>query len=171
MHPDAVYHLISNLEEVIGTVLKKQPEWTQVIKDFSPQLIEESGIARESINRYSADWEANHFYETVGRNCFPLHPMTTGILCSFNFTQGSRSIISAVDSMLKAANERVVSDGGKLQWIRPVELVREFEQAFAQNNSSVFKDYKEVLEKALTTDAEPVLLDVLRALFCSKRRE
>lgn len=168
MHNDAVYQLISNLEEVISKVIVKKPEWKRVIEDFSPRLLDESTVARESIQHYNENWEANHFYSTITRDCFPLHPLTTGLLCRFEFAEGSRSIISAVDSMLKSAQENPINENSKLQWIRPIELVRVFEQAFAQKKSRPFADYQDVLETALTADVEPVLLDVLKALFLFK---
>ena len=162
---DAVYLLISNLEEVISKLLKKNAEWTRVIGDFAPGLRAESDLARESVKRYHENetWDANHFYNTVTRDCFPLHPLTTGLLCSFDFTQGSRTIIGAVDSMLRSAQENPVSDGGRLNWIRPIELVEEFKNDF--DDSSDFAALENALEKSLTTDAEPILVDVLKALF------
>ena len=168
MHTDAVYHLVSNLEEVISKLLIKNSEWKQVIEDFSPRLLEESSISRESIQRYYENWDSNQFFQTVAKNCYPLHPMTTGLLCSFDFTQGSRTIIGAVDSMLKLAREKAVSENGNLNYVRPIELVNEFEQDFTKNNSRSFADYQDVIETALTTDADPILTDILQALFLFK---
>ena len=160
---DAIYHLISNLEEVISKLLKKNDEWTRVIEDFSPTLRKESDMARESVQRYFETWKEQQFYETVTRDCFPLHPLTTGLLCSFDFTQGSRTIIGAVASMLRSAEEIPVSDGGRLRWIRPIELVEVFKNDF--DDSSDFAALDNALGKSLTTDADPVLIDVLKALF------
>lgn len=168
MHTDAVYHLVSNLEEVISKLLVKNSSWQQTIEDFAPRILEESTISRESIQRYHENWSANDFHNSVARNCFPLHPMTTGLLCSFDFTQGSRTIIGAVDSMLKTAQENEVSNNGTLKYIRPIELVKEFDQDFIKNNSRAFADYQDVIETAITTDAEPILTDVLQALFLFK---
>ena len=71
MHTDATYHLVSNLEEVISKLLIKKPEWKRIIEDFAPRLLEESSVSRESIQRYYENWEANHFYNTIAKNCFP----------------------------------------------------------------------------------------------------
>lgn len=160
---DAIYHLISNLEEVISKLLKKNDEWMRVIEDFSPTLRKESDMARESVQRYYETWKEQEFYETVARDCYPLHPLTTGLLCSFDFTQGSRTIIGAVASMLRSAQEEKVSDGGRLRWIRPIELVEEFKNDF--DDSSDFAALENALGKSLTTDADPILVDVLKALF------
>lgn len=163
MLPDAVYFLISNLEEVISKLIVKKPEWKRVIEDNSPRIIEESSLARESIKWYAENWEENAFYSTVSRDCFPLHPLTTGLLCRFDFTQGSRTIIGAVDSMLKTAEEKTVNENGRLKWIQPIELVKEFKGNF--DDSRDFAAYEHALENALTTDADPILTDVLQALF------
>ena len=165
IQPDAVYHLISNLEEVISKLLKKNSQWSRVVDDFALRLQEESNLARESVRRYyeNETWDANRFYRAVTRECFPLHPLTTGLLCSFDFTQGSRTIIGAVDSMLREAAENQVNENGRLKWIRPIELVAEFEGDF--DSSSDFAALENALEKSLTTDAEPILIDVLKALF------
>lgn len=163
MQPDAVYHLISNLEEVISKLIIKKPEWDTVINDFAPRLLDESGLAHESIQRYHENWEAKQFYTTVTRDCFPLHPLTTGLLCSFNFTQGSRTIIGAIDSMVKSAQENSVCENGKLKWIRPIELVEQFKSDFDESRD--FASLEHAVNNALTTDAEPILIDVLKALF------
>ena len=94
--------------------------------------------------------------------------MTTGLLCSFDFTQGSRSVIKAVDLLFKSAQEAAISENGKLKYIRPIELVDIYENDFTKNNSRAFADYQDVIETALTTDADPILKDILRALFLFK---
>ncbi|HEX8198556.1 MAG TPA: hypothetical protein VF571_20340 [Pyrinomonadaceae bacterium] len=168
MLPDAIYHLISNLEEVISKLLVKKPEWRRVIEDNSPRLLEESSVAREAIKRYSETWDANQFYNTVTRDCFPLHPLTTGLLCSFDFTQGSRTIIGAVDSMLRSAEENEISQNGRLKWIRAIQLVEEFKSDLSKKASGDFANYEHAVENALTTDADAILFDVLKALLLFK---
>lgn len=168
MLPDALYLLVSNLEEVISKLIIKKPRWTEVIAQIAPRLVDESSLARESIQRYNHTWEATAFYNVVTRDCFPLHPLTTGILCSFDFTQGSRTIIGAVGSMLSNAGDRQVTENGVVRWIHPVELVQEFESSFRQKDSREFAAYEHAVASSLTTDAEPILFDVLKALFLFK---
>jgi hypothetical protein len=166
MLPESTYHLVSNLEEVIGKLIIKKDKWKSVIFDNSPQITEESSMVWETIQRYKETWEPNNFFLTVGRDCYPLHPFTTGLLCGFDFTQGSRTIIGAVNSMLSTAEESQVNISGRLKWIRPIELIKEFEIDF-KKDSSEYSSY-EYAVNALSRDAEPILFEVLQALFLYK---
>jgi hypothetical protein len=166
MLPESTYHLVSNLEEVIGKLIIKKDKWKSVIKDNSPQITEESSVVWETIQRYKETWDPNNFYLTVGRDCYPLHPFTTGLICGFDFTQGSRTIIGAVNSMLSAAEEKEINVNGRLKWIRPIELIKEFEIDF-KRDSSEYSSY-EYAVNALPQDAEPILFEVLQALFLYK---
>jgi hypothetical protein len=166
MLPESTYHLVSNLEEVIGKLIIKKDKWKPVIKDNSPQISEESSVVWETIQRYKETWDQNNFYLTVGRDCYPLHPFTTGLICGFEFTQGSRTIIGAVNSMLSAAEDEEINLNGRLKWIWPIELIKEFEVDFKQD-SSEYSSY-EYAVKALAPDAEPILFEVLQALFLYK---
>jgi len=163
MPTESTYHLISNLEQVIGKIIVKQDKWKLTIKDNSPQISDESGMVWETIPRYKDTWERNNFYLTVARDCYPLHPFTTGLLCGFDFTQGSRTIIGAVNSMLSAAEDQDISISGRLNWIRPIELVKQFEIDF-KKDSSEYSSY-EYAVNALGRDEEPILFHVLQALF------
>jgi hypothetical protein len=163
---DSEYHLVSNLEEVIGKLLVKKDGWQRIVGDYAPRIQEESSIAWETIQNYNANWNPTAFYQTVGRDCFPLHPLTTGILCNFDFTQGGRTIIGAVNSMLTSAEEKEAgSINGKPYWIRPIELVTEFETNFIQEKSRSYDLYQYVVDNALNNDADLILFDVLKALF------
>ena len=166
MPAESTYFLVSNLEQVIGKLLVKKDRWEQVIQDNSPRITDESSMAWEAIQRYQDAWDANRFYQIVSRDCYPLHPLTTGLLCGFDFTQGSRTIISAINSMLRSAEEKEVNSNGTLKWIRPIELVKEFEIDF-KNDSTNYTDYEYAL-KTLTQDDEPIFSDILRALFLFK---
>lgn len=166
MLPESTYYLVSNLEEVIGKLIVKKDKWKSAIKDNAPQITEESGVVWETIQRYKDTWDQNNFYLTVGRDCYPLHPFTTGLICGFDFTQGSRTIIGAVNSMLSTAEEEEINANGRLKWIRPIDLVKEFEIDF-KKDSSQYSSY-EYAVKALASDAEPILFEVLQALFLYK---
>lgn len=166
MPAESTYFLVSNLEQVIGKLLVKKEKWQQVIQDNSPRITDESSMAWEAIQRYKDTWDANRFYQIVSRDCYPLHPLTTGLLCGFDFTQGSRTIISAINSMLRSAEEMEVSGNGRLKWIRPIELVKEFEIDF-KNDSTNYSDYEYAL-KTLSADDPPIYADILQALFLFK---
>lgn len=166
MPAESTYFLVSNLEQVIGKLIVKKDKWEQFIQDNSPRITDESSMAWESIQRYKDTWDANRFYQIVSRDCYPLHPLTTGLLCGFDFTQGSRTIISAINSMLSAAEEKEANNNGRLKWIRPIELVKEFETDF-KNDSPNYSDYEYAL-KTLSADDEPIFADILQALFLFK---
>ena len=163
MLPESTYYLISNLEEVIGKLIIKSNKWKSVIKDNSPQITEESRLTWETILRYRDTWDANTFYQIVGRDCFPLHPLTTALLCGFDFTHGSRTIIRAVNSMLSRTEEQELNLNGKINWIRPIELIEEFSLDFKED-SPEFSSY-EYAVNTLKRDEDRILFDVLKALF------
>jgi hypothetical protein len=142
---------------------------------------------RNTLNRISNDvfdkfsgkyyarwkWQKQDFYQIIGLGCFPLHPLTTYLLCNLNFTQG-RTVLDFIqdqDGFREFVDSQPVEKDGKLNYVYPVTLVDAFEGNFSNPQSNpeyprLFGDYTYAADKVKAlSDAEPGELDVLRGLF------
>ena len=160
---ESTYRLVSNLEEVIGRVMLKTEKWSETVRSNAPQISTEAEFAFKSQRRYLETWEQATFERVVARDCFPLHPLTTGLLCNLNFAQGSRSTIEAVKLMLDDDAEQAPTQNGKLNWIAPVRLFDIFENDF-KKQSGDYSLYEHAV-KRVGNNAEPEIYQILKAIF------
>lgn len=158
------YRLISNLEEVISKLVlpNDKSAWGNFVRDNAPVLQEEAEFARCSFDNYRS-WDANHFYQVVVRDGFPLHPLTTGVLCGLDFAQGSRTTIEAVNLLIKSHLDESASNGGRPNWVDAIKLVDVFEKDF-QNQSVQYELYNSAV-RIMGNNEDQVHYDVLKALF------
>ncbi len=161
---DTQFKLVSNLEEVISKIVLPKDndgEWKEVIRGIHPQLQKEAAFAKNSFEKYQ-NWNETDFYQVITRDCFPLHPLTTGILCNLNFTQGSRTIIEAVNSMIRKVEDKEVSNSGKLNWVKATDLFDVFERDFEKESD--YSLYANAV-RSIGHNVDKIYYDVLKALF------
>lgn len=159
------FRLESSLEKVIGGLLSKRDGWDEFARAFLPQIDEASRKAWQMLPSYqqrAQQWNESSFTAVVGVGAFPLHPLTTGLLCNLTFTQGARTIIGFVDAAYQAVQEKPAASGGKLEWVWPVRLVDEFAGDFADQAS--FGRYEHA-QTRLGTNSPEHLYQVIKALF------
>src|SRR5262249_55584373 len=108
-------------------------------------------------------WTEGSFTTIVSVGAFPLHPLTTGLLCHLNFTQGSRTIIGFVDAAFQAVKDRPAALSGKLNWVWPTRLVDEFAANFADETR--FGHYEHAVKTGLGANSPEHLYQILKALF------
>lgn len=172
------YNPKASLELVLDGLLKQQPLESVIWKDFENKWGDD--LRRKSLYVFSKyaeeyykgiNWKHEDFYKHLTRGCFPLHPLTSYLLCNLSFTQGR----SAIDFVQKEVEEfianRPVEENGKLNFIYPISLVEAFENNFANPEANteytaVFSDYNYSLNKVqASSDAEPEETAVLKALL------
>ncbi len=159
------FKLESCLEKVIeGLLIKQRPVWNDFARDFLPQITAESGAAWRMLPTYQASqkWAEQDFSRIVGVGAFPLHPLTTGLLCNLTFTQGSRTVISFVDTAFQSVREQPAVQTGRLNWVWPIRLVDEFAGNFADQAS--FGRYEHAVTR-LGANTPADFYQVLQALF------
>jgi hypothetical protein len=164
--------LHSTLEDVLGAYFRPNPDnWARFMKTpgVSSQVTSASELAYDVLSeryRSTLSWNPEKFQETVTRKCFPLHPLTTGLLSSVDFEAASttRSVLGFLtdeEAPLKQnLDQRAVCSEG-LNWVLPITLVDYFEEMLGEQ---VWEQYTQVN----LPDLEPEQRDVLKAMVLQK---
>ena len=166
--PETTLRLESSLEQVIkGLLTKKRPEWETFARDQMPRLDRATTAAWQILPSYQANqdrWTQSNFTSIVGVGSFPLHPITTGLLCNLKFTQGARTIIEVVTSAVQDKGEQpALLATGDLNFVLPIFLVDEFAVNF-EGQENRYDAYKHAQGK-LGANVSDSLYQVLKALF------
>lgn len=178
--PNSTYEPAASLELVLKNLIQQKTDtstWQDFYRRWQDTLEAESrAVYRERTRSYytSHHWNEDTFFNTVGVNCFPLHPLTTYLLCNLNFTQGRR-ILQFVEGdrhgIASFIREQPAEIDGHLNFLRPVVLVDAFEDNFANPEANIqyiglYGNYRSALTKlqaASNVDPDEFLL--LKALF------
>lgn len=173
----STYEPAASLELVLDGLLSQQDQtaaWQAFRSRWNDTLRATSSNAFENrtANYYrSHNWSLQHYCDRIGVGCFPLHPLTSYLLCNLDFTQGRTAIQFVQDEVKRFIDEQPVEQDGVLNYIYPVALVDAFEGNFSnpQVNPAyprLFSDYSYAANKVKTSaDADPNELIVLKALF------
>lgn len=178
---NSTYEPAASLELVLKNLIQQKEEtsdWQAFYAKHQNTLQAESrAVYQERTHSYYAShqWDEHDFYTKVGVGCFPLHPLTTYLLCNLNFTQGRR-ILQFVDAdrhgIAKFIQDQPTEiNNGKLNFLRPVALVDAFEENFANPDANteyigLYGNYKTAVTKLKAiqnVDLEEFL--ILKALF------
>lgn len=163
---ETTYTLEANLEQVIKGLLQKNPsKWKTFARENLREITDEAEMAWDVLKNYqsSDQWNKEKFTSTVGVGTYPLHPLTTGLLCHLKFTQGSRTIIDVVNTTVQSLQDKPAVEQGRLLWLRPTILVETFEGSF-EGKEERYSLYANAV-RHLGNNAPPLLYDVLKALF------
>jgi len=129
--------LFTNLERVIDAYLKQDDNvFSQFLNEnsqFDDHLWEAGSLARKALSHRYADeqWTSEQFHEIVSKGCFPLHPLTTAILCEGKLAQAvqtstPRSVLGFVVEQVRNCQQQPVVTEDRSNWIYPVALVDYF---------------------------------------------
>jgi hypothetical protein len=175
--PDrARYTLYTLLESVIHSYLRQSDvAWARLLEDrkVRPALASATDIALISYTgRYERilHWNLERFQEVVGKGCFPLHPLTTTLLCNLRFSAGDtvgvpRTVLGFIMQELEARSEQPAIVEGRINWVLPIRLVEYFESrlsarayqayegALAAAGDGITQDHKRVLQALLLQEA------------------
>ncbi len=119
--------------------------------------------------RYSAQkWDDETVYRVLARGCFPLHPLTTAILCSAQLREVTdpRGVLGFVKARLEEKRSQFVVRDGVPNWIYAESLVDWFGEALTED-ADEWRQYTNALRtsRADVDDAPPSHALVLRAMM------
>ena len=163
------YQLHSSLEEVLGSYLSKSPLWDELLEEdtiFSKALEDASiGALQAFRKRYLDDltWGSGRFHDGVTLGCYPLHPLTTALLCSveLHITPNPRSVLGFVqEAVCQNAGKPVRAPEGPT-WVRAIALVDHFKEMLGDDH---WRLYKGALSRLRVID-EPEQEAVLKAML------
>jgi hypothetical protein len=138
------FALYSLMESVIDAYLRQREyAWGAFSSqpDVKDQLEWATHIAHSAFEaRYARElgWLTDQFYKTVTKGCFPLHPLSTALLCNLRFSEGDgmsdpRTVLGFImqqrDNKMK---EPLLTNDQRVNWVLPVDLVDYFEQRISQ---------------------------------------
>lgn len=173
----STYNPKASLELVLDGLLKQlkttsewQSFWSKWENDLKRKSLEVFGNHAEEYYK-GLGWKHNEFYKHLSIGCFPLHPLTSYLLCNLSFAQG-RSVIDFIQKEVKDfISSQPVEKNNQLNLIYPIALVDAFESNFANPESNiefivVFSDYKSSINKLeKSSDVDPDEIAVLKALL------
>ncbi|NJK99762.1 MAG: hypothetical protein HC910_04025 [Spirulinaceae cyanobacterium SM2_1_0] len=125
---DCKYEPVSSLELVLDSLIRAQPApWPAFQQKWSDTLRAEARSAYESHLRTYRErgWPFDQFHTHLALGCFPLHPITAGLLANLPLTQ-DRSVIQFLGNHLVPFLDEDIEINGKLNYFYPVKLVKAF---------------------------------------------
>ena len=171
------YNPKASLELVLNGLLKQieSNEWQSFLRKWQNDLNRKSldVFSKKQVQTYYnyINWKHEDFYRYLAVGCFPLHPLTSYLLCNLSFAQG-RSVIDFIQQEVKEfISNQEVEKNGLLNLIYPIALVDAFESNFANPEANteyitVFSDYKSSLNIVQkSSDVDPDEIAVLKALL------
>jgi hypothetical protein len=171
--------LYSLMESVIDAYLRQREyAWGAFSKlpDVKDALDWASIVAFNAFApRYNADlrWHDEEFYKVITKGCFPLHPLTSVLLCNLRFSGGDgmsdpRTVLGFVLQQLDAKlPQPLMLDTGIINWVMPIELVDYFEQRISPE---IYAQYVNA-RRNLTHDANELQRQILKALYLYQAAE
>jgi len=150
------YWLYSSMETVLDAYLKQDEKaWGQLMENerlFEAVIDASDEVGRLFEARYGdgmKEWGAERVQKVLAEGCFPLHPLTTAILCSvpLRATDNTRSVMGFVlDALDRKVHEPAACDGVP-NWVYATELVEWFKEWLAEDEES-WKQYRESVKRA-----------------------
>jgi hypothetical protein len=161
--PPSTYEPKSSLELVIDNLLKQSEcaQWKAFRARWDDTLRGESRTAYERyITAYSnQNWPFDEFYRHLGIGCYPLHPLTSYLLCNLEFTHGRTAIQFIKEDV--ASFLKTTSIGEELSFVRPVQLMDAFKSNFAQKPTYI--EYEKAYS-TISASASEDEITVLKAI-------
>ncbi|GAA6618134.1 hypothetical protein [Scytonema sp. NUACC26] len=173
----STYEPAASLELVLNGLLTQQEKtaaWQEFFSKWRSTLLATNTKIFQSrtANYYqNRNWTDEQFFRNVGVGCYPLHPLTSYLLCNLDFTQGRTAIQFVQEDVKRFIQEQAVENNGSLNLIYPVALVDAFESNFANPEanseySSLYSNYNNSATKVkASADADRNEMLVLKALL------
>lgn len=163
-----ILNLYSLMESVLDSYLYQPEEaWTTFKQMHSPLLSEAGDMVYDLFRRYSGDlnWSFEKYDETVVKGCFPLHPMTTALLCNVELQTTSagtpRRVLGFVLERVQKRAEQLAVIADRVNWVLPIELVDYFKDALPAKE---YSEYENTV-KQVGADAGDEVQQVLKAML------
>ncbi len=164
--------LVSNLEHVLnGLIQVRDPQhWTALMESHAHALDMVKNRVLECFPKhYEGSWSESEILEVICKGTFPLHPLTTALLCHLSFSQG-RSVMQFVDEEIRRIQDQpAVKETGDPNWILPTRVVDFYGDNLHRHEGlaagrSTYSNY-EYAANRLGANADPDLYEVLKALL------
>ncbi len=160
--------LYSSLETVLDAYLKQdEAAWESLLDQ--PDFLEACQTATDLTMQLVAPvyedvkWGPEIVFEVLTKGCFPLHPLTSALLCNVGFKERTnpRSVLGFVcESLSKVSGQPAIVDGHP-NWIYPVALVDWFTDMLADRE---YAQYQAARDQA-GAEIPPIQLAVLKAML------
>ena len=166
----STYEPAASLELVLNGLLSQQDKTAAWQKFFSKwrdtlNAVNTDIYQNRTANYYqSRNWLPQKFRDYITLGCFPLHPLTSYLLCNLDFTQGRTAIQFVQEDVKRFIQEQPVEKNSNINLIHPVALVNAFEDNFSTSDYSSYSAYKHAYD-SIVASAEPEELTVLKSLF------
>lgn len=164
------YEPAASLELVLKGLLSQQDK-TSTWREFDSKwrntlnAINSDIYENHTANFYkNRNWSTEKFKTDITLGCFPLHPLTSYLLCNLDFTQGRTALQFVQNDVKQFIREQSVEKNSNINFIYPVTLVDAFEVNFSKSDYSSYSAYKQAYD-AIVASAEPEELTVLKSLF------
>jgi hypothetical protein len=164
--------LYSLMESVIDAYLKQPDAAWRDLRSQKPlrgPLARASSVAMDMFSRrYERilNWQPEVFDRIVTQGCFPLHPITTALLCDMQLQAmqvagNVRTVLGFVLEQVSEKQNQPAAEGTRLNWVLPIALVDYFREYLSQD---ALRLYSETL-RHLPGDAAPPQGALLKALL------
>jgi len=163
------YQLYTTMEDVLDSYLwQDETAVTQAFEDgHAWPAVEEATDDCLMVfdRRYMRElgWDSEQFHKRVTMGCFPLHPMTSTLLCNIEFHESTnpRSVLGFVfDELRQIGNLPVVSQQSP-SWVSPVRLVDQFGEQLADEEWKQYQDAVRQRAGDLTAEEGAILKAML----------
>lgn len=165
--PTSTYEPKASLELVLDNLILETSKstWQDFQNRWDNTLQGESRTAYEQfITAYtSRNFPFSDFHRHLTLGCFPLHPLTTYLLCNLGFAQG-RTVVQFIRQEVKEfINTEPVEREGVLNFLHPYRLIDFFGEDNL-NQHSVYNEYRKAYDEIVGSATSEELI-VLKALF------
>ena len=157
---------MASLELVLDALINVQSPatWVEFTKEWGPSLRSDSETAYQKYITIYKDrgWPQTEFFQHLTLGCFPLHSLTSYLLCNLDFTQGRTAVQFIKEDVKQFIAREPVDNKGFLNYIYPTKLVDAFHSNLS--NHASYSDYARAMS-AVTSSADDDDRQVLKALF------
>lgn len=164
--------LYTLMESVIDSYLTQPEErWREFRADARARgpLARASDLTMELFSKRYEEilrWDTEKFDGTVTKGCFPLHPLTTAMLCDLQLQAipragNPRTVLGFVFEQIKAKKDQAAVTDTQINWVLPVSLVEYFGDYLPEN---VYRLYANAI-RILGSDATPYDIALLQAML------
>lgn len=164
--------MYSLMESVINAYLA-QPETAWRNFRMDPQvrgpIAKASNIAMDLFSkRYEQvlRWDPEKFDEIVTKGCFPLHPLTTALLCDLRL-QGvgsvgnPRTVLGFVFEQIQQKKDESAIGNGNINWVLPIFLVDYFNEYLPETSIMLYENAVRNLDPEAPVEQQNLLKALL----------
>lgn len=165
--------LFSSLETVLAAYLKQHEEGWDTLYDQAVAALEDATDTTMALceARYadSMDWNVEKVSEVLTQGCFPLHPLTTALLCSVSLREvtNPRAVLGFVQEALERRQDQEVLAGRSPNWVYAVDLVDYFREMLAEKEWEQYQATVGMLGGDITAAQAQVLKAMLLVAVAS----